>query len=205
MVFFTLPSAPVLGFFKTRPELVSPDIQVHFIPYRVVLANGKRTLGKDPGITCTVSQNRPESRGSVHIKSNNPNEHPKINCNFLSNSLDIQTLVEGVKLVRKIMNSKEVQQYCSDEIQPGKKFSGDDKILKFIREKAETLYHPCGTCKMGQDKLAVVDEKLKIIGLKGIRVADASIMPTLISGNTNGPCMMIGERCADFIMNKQLI
>ena len=101
--FLNLPSAPVLGFFKTRPELASPDIQVHFIPYRVVLDNGKRTLGKDPGITCTVNQNRPESRGNIHIKSNNPQEHPKINCNFLDNPLDRETLVDGVKLIRKIM------------------------------------------------------------------------------------------------------
>jgi len=199
--FLNLPSAPVLGFFKTRPELASPDIQVHFIPYRVVLDNGKRTLGKDPGITCTVNQNRPESRGYIHIKSNNPQEHPEISCNFLDNPLDRDTLVDGVKLIRKIMGSNEVQNYCGEELQPGDNFSSDKDILQFIRDKAETLYHPSGTCKMGQDKSAVVDEKLKVRGLKNLRVADASIMPTLISGNTNGPCMMIGERCADFIMN----
>ena len=194
-------SAPVLGFFKTRPELASPDIQVHFIPYRVVLENGKRTLGKDPGITCTVNQNRPESRGNIHIKSNNPEEHPKINCNFLDNPLDRETLVDGVKLIRKIMGSEEVQNYCGEELQPGDNFSSDKDILQFIRDKAETLYHPSGTCKMGQDKFSVVDEKLKVKGLENLRVADASIMPTLISGNTNGPCMMIGERCAEFIIN----
>ena len=98
------------------------------------------------------------------------------------------------------MGSNEVQNYCGEELQPGDNFSSDKDILQFIRDKAETLYHPSGTCKMGQDKTAVVDEKLKVRGLKNLRVADASIMPTLISGNTNGPCMMIGERCADFIM-----
>ena len=200
--FLNLPSAPVLGFFKTRPELASPDIQVHFIPYRVVLDNGKRTLGKDPGITCTVNQNRPESRGHIHIKSNNPQEYPEINCNFLDNPLDRDTLVDGVKLVRKIMGSNEVQNYCGEELQPGEKFSSDKDILQFIRDKAETLYHPSGTCKMGQDQSAVVDEKLKVKGLKNLRVADASIMPTLISGNTNGPCMMIGERGAEFIIRE---
>ena len=100
------------------------------------------------------------------------------------------------------MNSSYVQKYCGEEVQPGKDFSSDCEILKFIRKKAETLYHPSGTCKMGIDKLAVVDEKLKVRGIKGLRVADASIMPTLISGNTNGPCMMIGERCADFIIQE---
>ena len=98
------------------------------------------------------------------------------------------------------MNSSEVQEFCGEEIQPGKIVSNDDEILQFIRDKAETLYHPSGTCKMGNDKMAVVDNKLRVYGIKNLRVADASIMPTLISGNTNGPCMMIGERCADFIL-----
>ena len=98
------------------------------------------------------------------------------------------------------MNSDEVQQFCGEELQPGYKTSSDEEILKFIRDKAETLYHPSGTCKMGNDKLAVVDNKLKVYGINNLRVADASIMPTLISGNTNGVCMMIGERCADFIL-----
>ena len=98
------------------------------------------------------------------------------------------------------MNSDSVQQYCGEEMQPGSKFKTDENILQFIRDKAETLYHPSGTCKMGNDKMAVVDNKLRVYGIKNLRVADASIMPTLISGNTNGPCMMIGERCADFIL-----
>ena len=98
------------------------------------------------------------------------------------------------------MNSSEVQKFCGEEIQPGKIVSTDDEILQFIRDKAETLYHPSGTCKMGNDKMAVVDNKLRVYGIKNLRVADASIMPTLISGNTNGPCMMSGERCADFIL-----
>jgi choline dehydrogenase len=188
-------------FFKTRKELASPDIQVHFIPYRVVLKDGKRTLGKEPGITCTVNQNRPESKGSIHIKSNDPEEYPSIKYNFLSNSLDRDTLVAGVKLIRKMMQSKPMKEFCSDEIQPGMNFSSNDNILQFIRDKAETVYHPVGTCKMGFDENAVVDKHLKVHGIKGLRIADASIMPTLISGNTNAACMMIGERCADFIMH----
>ena len=201
--FLTLPSAPVLGFFKTRPELASPDIQAHFIPYRVVLKNGKRLLGKDPGITCTINQNRPDSQGSIHITSNDPKVYPEIRYNFLSKDSDCECLVQGVKLIRKIMNSHEVQKYCGEELQPGPNFSSDENILQFIRDKAETLYHPSGTCKMGIDKMAVVDNKLKVHGIKNLRIADASIMPTLISGNTNGPCMMIGEKCADFILQNK--
>ncbi len=199
--FLILPSAPVLGFFKTKPELASPDIQAHFIPYRVVLKNGKRLLGNDPGITCTINQNRPDSQGNIHVKSQNPKEYPEIKYKFLSKSSDQECLVNGVKLIRKIMNSSKVQEFCGQEVQPGKEFKSNENILQFIRDKAETLYHPSGTCKMGNDEMSVVDNKLKVHGIKNLRVADASIMPTLISGNTNGPCMMIGERCADFILN----
>ena len=199
--FLTLPSAPVVGFFKTRKELAAPDIQVHFIPYKVVLENGKRKLGVEPGITCTVNQNLPESKGSIHIKSTNPEDPPTIKFNFLSNSLDRDTLVSGVKLIRKLMKSETMKEFCGEEVQPGESFSSDDDILKFIRDKAETVYHPSGTCKMGFDQESVVDKNLKVHGIKGLRIADASIMPTLVSGNTNAVCMMIGERCADFILN----
>ena len=199
--FLTLPSAPVVGFFKTRKELAAPDIQVHFIPYKVELKDGKRILGKEPGITCTVNQNRPESKGSIHIKSDNPEEYPSIRYNFLSNQLDKDTLVAGVKLIRQIVQSDPMKEFCDDEIQPGLAFASDEEILKYIKDKAETVYHPVGTCKMGFDEYAVVDKNLKVHGIKGLRIADASIMPTLISGNTNAACMMIGERCADFILN----
>ena len=104
--FLTLPSAPVIGFFKTRKELAAPDIQVHFIPYKVVLKDGKRTLGKEPGITCTVNQNLQESKGSIHIKSNDPEEFPSIKYNFLSSQLDKDTLVAGVKFIRNLMKTE---------------------------------------------------------------------------------------------------
>jgi choline dehydrogenase len=199
--FLTLPSAPVIGFFKTRKELAAPDIQVHFIPYKVVLKDGKRTLGKEPGITCTVNQNLPESKGSIHIKSNDPEEFPSIKYNFLSSQLDKDTLVAGVKFIRNLMKTEPMKEFVNDEIQPGLEISTNDDILEFIKNKAETVYHPSGTCKMGFDQSAVVDKNLKVHGIKGLRVADASIMPTLVSGNTNAVCMMIGERCADFIIN----
>ena len=199
--FLTLPSAPVIGFFKTRKELAAPDIQVHFIPYKVVLKDGKRTLGKEPGITCTVNQNLPESKGSIHIKSNDPEEFPSIKYNFLSSQLDKDTLVAGVKFIRNLMKTEPMKEFVNDEIQPGLEISTNEDILEFIKNKAETVYHPSGTCKMGFDQSAVVDKNLKVHGIKGLRVADASIMPTLVSGNTNAVCMMIGERCADFIIN----
>ena len=148
-----------------------------------------------------MNQNLPESKGSIHIKSKNPEEYPSIKYNFLSSQLDRDTLIAGVKLIRKLMQSSYMKEFCDNEIQPGYEASTDNDILEFIRNKAETLYHPSGTCKMGFDQESVVDKNLKVHGIQGLRVADASIMPTLVSGNTNAVCMMIGERCADFILN----
>ncbi len=200
--FLNLPSAPVIGFFKTRRELAAPDIQVHFIPYRVVLDNGKRKLGKEAGMTCTVNQNHPESRGHVHIKSADPRQYPVIHYNFLASLHDQETLIAGVRFVRELMTTDAMQEYCGYEIAPGEECRSDQEILEFIRNKAETVYHPVGTCKMGTGKESVVDDQLRVHGLQNLRVADASIMPTLTSGNTNGPCIMIGEKCADLIMTQ---
>ncbi len=196
----SLPSAPLLGFVKTRPELESPDVQIHFVPYRVVLRDGKRGLGEDPGITCTVNQCRPESRGSVHIKSRDPGAPPAIHFNFLSAELDRQTLIAGMRLVRQLIAANALRELCGEEMQPGAKIDSDDELLTFIRQKAETAYHPVGTCRMGNDSMAVVDNELRVHGLAGLRVADGSIMPTLTSGNTNAPCIMIGEKCADLVL-----
>ena len=195
-----LPSAPVLGFLRTRAELESPDIQIHFVPYHVVLRNGKRELGPDAGITCTLYQLRPESLGSIHIKSAEPSEHPAIRFNFLDAAIDRETLIAGVRVIRRIIATKAMQELCGAEVQPGAEVQSDDEILDFIAEKAETAYHPVGTCKMGGDAMAVVDDQLRVHGLQGLRIADGAIMPTLVSGNTNGPCMMIGEKCADLIL-----
>jgi choline dehydrogenase len=195
-----LPSAPVLGFLKTRPELATPDIQIHFVPYHVVLRDGKRELGPNAGITCTVNQCRPESLGSVHIKSADPTEHPAINFNFLSAEIDRRTLIDGVRIIRRIIATKAMQVFCGPEVQPGAAVESDDEILEFVRQKAETAYHPTCSCRMGGDPMAVVDDELRVKGLERLRVADGSIMPTLISGNTNGPCMMIGEKCSDLVL-----
>lgn len=195
----SLPTAPVLAFLRTRPELVSPDVQLHFVPYRVVLENGKRTMGKDPGITCTVNQCRPESRGSVHVRSANPADKPAIHFNFLDAELDRRTLIDGMRAVRDIMKTRAVSELIGDEMLPGAAVDDDDALIAFIRAKAETAYHPVGTCRMGSDPDAVVDERLRVHGIGRLRVADGSIMPTLTSGNTNAPCIMIGEKCAAMV------
>jgi len=198
--FFSLPSAPIIGFHKTRNELSNPDVQLHFVPYRIIFKNGKRILSKEPGITCAVNQNRPESKGSVHISSNDPLIPPKIKFNFLSSNIDIKALIAGIKKIRQLMASGPLKEFGCEEIQPGAEIKSDGEILTYIRERAETAYHPVGTCKMGSDDFSVVDNELKVRGIENLRIADASIMPTLVSGNTNAVCMMIGEKCADLIL-----
>ena len=201
--FLSLPSAPIIGFYKTRPELSSTDVQLHFTPYRIILENGKRILAKQPGITCTVNQNRPESRGSIHISSNNPESPPKIKFNFLSSQIDIDALLAGIRKIRQLMISGPLKEFGCEEIQPGSNIKSDKDLLSHIRERSETAYHPVGTCRMGSDEFAVVDNELKVRGIQNLRIADASIMPTLVSGNTNAVCMMIGEKCADLILKSR--
>ena len=197
--FLNLPSAPVLGFLKTRPELETPDIQLHFVPFHVIL-KGKRELGPDPGMTIALYQLRPESTGSIHIKSTEPTRYPAINFNFLSAELDRETLISGVRKTREVIEAKALDDLRGPELRPGSSVQSDDEILDFVREKAETAYHPVGTCKMGSDEMAVVDDNLRVHGLEGLRIADGSIMPTLVSGNTNGPCIMIGEKASDLVL-----
>ena len=198
--FLSLPSASLGAWLKTRPELATPDIQMQFIPYSVESAE-KRKLHSFPGMTIACFQLRPESLGSVHIRSNDPYKHPAIRFNFLSDPTDVQTNIDGVKMMREIVDAKPMDPYRDEEFYPGKSVSSDDEIEHFLREECETGYHPIGTCRMGREPNAVVDDQLKVHGLKGLRVADASIFPTMPSGNTNAPCIMVGEKAADLIKN----
>ena len=196
--FLALPSAPVLAFLRTRPELDTPDVQLHFIPFAIENFK-KRRLAKEPGITIAMCQLRPESQGSIHIGSADPAAAPEIRFNFLSAAIDRQTLVAGVRATRRIVEAKAMDALRGAEVSPGVEVQSDEQILDYIREKAQTAYHPVGTCKMGNDDMAVVDAELKVRGIEGLRVADGSIMPTLMSGNTNGPIIMIGEKAADMM------
>lgn len=196
--FLALPSAPVLAFLRTRPELETPDVQLHFIPFAIENFK-KRRLAKEPGITIAMCQLRPESRGSIHIGSADPAAAPEIRFNFLSAAIDRQTLVAGVRATRRIVDAKAMDAFRGTEVSPGTKVQSDEEILDFIREKAQTAYHPVGTCKMGSDDMAVVDPELRVRGVEGLRIADGSIMPTLMSGNTNGPIIMIGEKASDMM------
>jgi len=185
-------------FAKTRPELASPDVQFHFIPFSAEKAGEK--LHPFPAFTASVCQLRPESRGTVHIQSADPHQHPAIQPNYLATETDRQTMLDGLKLARRIVAAPSITPYIADEYLPGPEVQSDAELMDYIRDKSNTIFHPSGTCKMGPDAQAVVDEKLRVHGIEGLRVADASIMPTVVSGNTNAPCIMIGAKCAQMML-----
>ena len=198
--FLSLPSAPLLAFIKTRVGLESPDAQFHLVPY--TFSPTKRQLLEEPGMTVTVYQLRPESLGSIHIKSPDPREAPAIRFNFLSNPLDRQTLTDAVRVARQLVEAPAMDRFRGVEFKPGPDVKTDAEIIEWAGNTAETAYHPVGTCRMGVDEAAVVDERLRVHGMEGLRIADGSIMPTLVSGNTNAACIMIGEKAADMILTE---
>jgi choline dehydrogenase len=197
--FLALPSSPILAFLRTRPELEAPDVQLHFIPFAIEHIK-KRKLAPRAGMTIAMCQLRPESKGSIHIGDPDPMIAPDIRFNFLSATLDRDTLVAGVRAARRIVEAKAMDGFRGAEVSPGPDVQSDAEILDYIRASAQTAYHPVGTCKMGTDAMAVVDPELKVRGIEGLRVADGSIMPTLMSGNTNGPIIMIGEKASDMML-----
>lgn len=201
----TLSAAHVAAFIKTRPELATPDVQYHILPATMDLQKmtetGDMELEKQPGITIAPCQLRPESRGSVHIKSAKHDHHPAIRPNYLSNPLDQQTAVAGIRWARDLAQQQPLAQYIEHELEPGAEMQSDEELLAFARETGGTIYHPVGTCKMGMDGdvMAVVDDQLRVRGVEGLRVVDASVMPRLVSGNTNAPTIAIAEKACDMI------
>ena len=187
------------AFVKTRPELATPDIQMFLMPVSYADANKRGEMDQEPGMTVSLYQMRPESVGSIHAKSADPYSPPAIRPNFLSQSEDCRSLTSGMRMAREIMEHPSMDPLRAYEIRPGSDCVSDDDLIGFVRETAQTAYHPVGTCKMGQDKMAVVDERLRVRGVCGLRVIDASIMPTMASGNTNAPSIMIGEKGADLV------
>ncbi len=194
----TMPAGIVAGFVKTRPELEGPDVQYHFAHASYASA-AVRTLDRQPGMTVTICQLRPESRGSIHVKSGDPLAAPAIRPNFLAEAVDRQCVVDGMKIARRIVEQPAMDRFRAFEMTPGPDVRSDAEWLHFARANGQTVYHPVGTCKMGHDPMAVVDDRLRVHGIAGLRVVDASIMPTLVSGNTNAPTIMIGEKGADMI------
>ena len=196
--FFSLPSAPLVAFVKTRPELATPDVQMHLIPYSIKDPK-RRKLQDFPSMTVACYQLRPQSLGSVHIRSADPDAHPAIRFNFLTDSIDQRTMVDGFRMMRRIVETRAMDGLRGEEYSPGKDVASDEAILTWIRNNSQTAYHPIGTCRMGQGPNTVVDERLCVHGIEGLRIADASVFPTMPSGNTNAPSIMVGEKAADLI------
>ena len=187
-----------LAFLKTRPDAVAPDLQYHFVP--VLYADHGRVMIYRHGWMGYYNMQRPEARGEITLNSPDPLVHPAIQPNYLQNETDLRTLRDGLKILRKVFGQKAFEPYGGEEFMPGPGVQTDAEIDAYHRASAESLYHPVGTCKMGQDEMAVVDETLRVHGLEGLRVVDASIMPRLVSGNTNAPTIMVAEKAADMIL-----
>jgi len=186
------------AFLRTRSELATPDVQIHFLIFSADSAGA--TLHDFPGFMASVCQLRPESRGFVHIKSSDPGVPPAIQPRYLSSRADSDCVVDGMKLLRRIMDRPVMRRYIAEERAPGEQCTSDADLLAFARETGTTVYHPTSTCRMGPDPGAVVDERLRVRGVARLRVVDASIMPTVVSGNTNAATVMIGEKGADMIL-----
>ena len=185
------------AFFKTDAALDRPDIQLHFVIS--VVDDHARRLHLGYGYGCHVCALRPYSRGEVFLRSADPLADPGIDPKFLSDPRDLDTMIAGAKITREIMQTQPIAKYQKRELFGLTDNMTDAEWETHIRARADTIYHPVGTCKMGTDDMAVVDPQLKVHGLQGLRVVDASVMPTLVGGNTNGPTIMIAEKCADMI------
>lgn len=188
------------GFVKSSPDRPRPNIQFHFLP--TLLKDHGRELAFGYGYTLHVCDLLPRSRGRIGLKSSDPLDDPLIDPRYLSAPEDIQTMVAAVKLGRRILSAPSMAAYSRTELVPGASVQTDADIVADIRRRAETIYHPVGTCRMGRDPASVVDPALRVRGVQGLRVVDASIMPTLVAGNTNAPTMMIAERAAELILGK---
>lgn len=192
---------PAGAFVKSRPDVDAPDLQLHMMCSKGS-PHGLEDMTTEHGFQIHVCQLRPDSRGTIRLASPDPAAHPVIDPNYLSVESDIDTLMTGVEITRAIGNASAFAPYRGQEIWPGAHITTRDQLVAASREWAETIYHPVGTARMGADARAVVDPELRVRGVEGLRVIDASIMPTLVSGNTNAPTVMVAEKAADLILHK---
>ena len=202
----TLSAAHIAAFCKSRPDLSGPDIQFHILPATMdvdkFVNQQKMELEGLPGLTLAPCQVRPESRGQIKITSPDPTIYPSIAPNYLSDPLDQEVAVASLKWGRRIAGQRALTPWIDHEMMPGPDFESDEALLGYARMAGTTIYHPVGTCQMGHGPGAVVDPQLRVIGVEGLRVVDASIMPRLVSGNANAATIMIAEKAADMVLGK---
>ena len=188
-------------FARSRQDLENPDIMMVVAPYIIELREGRgRRMSPVHGFFCYSHVQRTESTGTMHIRSANPADPPRINFRFLDTVNDRLTSIATVRKAREIVAQSPIVEAIAEELTPGPNVQTDDEILDFLRREGQITHHMVGTCRMGQDPMAVVDDRLRVRGIQGLRLADASVMPTIPSGNTNIPCIMVGEKCAAMVL-----
>ena len=193
-------AAPLRAFVRSREGLEAPDLLLGWVPMLTEPGPKGPRIARQSGMTCYAHPMRPESKGHIHITAADPRRAPAINFNFLSSPIDAELTLHAIRIARAVMTAPALAPLQVTELAPGGSLTTNDEILDWVKRTAETTYHPVGTCKMGADTMAVVDAQLRVHGIAGLRVADASIMPTLTSGNTNAPSIMIGEKAADMVL-----
>ncbi len=197
----TSAAAQVVSFTKSDPSFEYPDIQIQFRPFSIVVTeDGRIVPEKIPVVTASCSQVRPKSRGRLRLNSANSYDDPNILMNYLTHEDDCKAMIAGIRWMRKIYSSQPLADKVVKETMPGRHLQTDEELLGYIRQFGQSMYHPVGTCRMGSDEMSVVDSRLRVHGIEGLRVVDASIMPSITSGNTNAPAIMIGEKAADMII-----
>src|SRR6185295_4570111 len=188
------------AFLKTNPRLATPDVQIHFLPFSTDKMG--EALHAYSGFSASVCQLRPESRGSLRIKSADPSVAPEIRINYLATETDRTANVEGLKILRRILAAPALKPFSVEEVEPGPKVVSDEELLPICRQRGSTVYHPTSNCRIDNDTIAVVDPSLRLRGIEGLRVVDASVMPDLVSGNTNAAVIMIAEKAAEMILQE---
>lgn len=197
----TSAAAQVCCFVKSDPSMISPDLQIQFRPFSIVVTeDGKIVPEKIPVVTASCSQIRPKSRGHIRLNSANPYDDPDILMNYLTHEDDCKALIAGIRWMRKIYAAEPLSKHVVKEAMPGSQVQTDEQLLDYLRKFGQSMYHPVGSCRMGNDQTAVVDARLRVRGVEGLRVIDASIMPSICSGNTNAPAIMIAEKGADMVI-----